>query len=247
MALDGNNKNKKWVLQDANGSYLVGEFDGITFIQDSNQEVRIMDVGPDFYAAQTFPKDNLPNNDNRIIQLAWMDHWNGGIGETIWERNATFPVSIGLVSYKDQKVITRNPISEISDIYGLSKSWKSQWIDSKSDLLSVVKSKTFDLSLEIDLTETTASKLEILVANKTITYHISDKTLLSKNLLPDANNRVKIRLLIDWGQLEVFANDGIFSFTQQFAFSPESNDISLTTDGKIKLVSMEFHEIKGIW
>ncbi len=247
LPLDGDENNKKWVLQDANGSYLVGDFDGTSFIKDDGQDALIMDVGPDFYAAQTFPMGNLPEHDNRIIQLAWMDHWNGGIGETIWERNATFPVSVELVSYKGQKIITRNPISEIVDIYGQSKSWKSQWIDSKSNLLSVVKSKTFDLSLEVDLTETTATKFEIQVANRTITYNIPDNTLLSKKLLPDEENRVKIRILIDWGQMEVFGNDGIFSFTQQFAFTPESNDISLITDGKIKLVSMEFHEIKRTW
>lgn len=55
-----------------------------------------MDVGPDFYAAQTFFRPNFPSE--KLIQLAWNDHWNGGIGKTPWERNATFPVEVNLVT-----------------------------------------------------------------------------------------------------------------------------------------------------
>jgi levanase/fructan beta-fructosidase len=53
--------------------------------------------------------------------------------------------------------------------------------------------------------------------------------------------------LADWGQLEVFANGGIFSYSQQFAFTPENNDIELFADGKVKLLYMTFHEVARIW
>ena len=247
LPLDGDVNNKKWVLQDANGSYLVGEFDGTSFITDEGQKTFLMDVGPDFYAAQTFPMGNLPNNDTRLIQLAWMDHWNGGIGETIWERNATFPVSLGMLSYQGQKRITRNPIAEISSIYEHTKTWDSQTIKPDTKLLSEIKSKKFDLTAEFDLTNSTATKLGFQIGNKTILYDISYKTLLSKELLPDEANHIKIRILVDWGQLEVFANKGIFSYSQQFAFPADRDDIELFTNGDIKLVSMEFHELARIW
>ena len=74
-----------------------------------------------------------------------------------------------------------------------------------------------------------------------------NKTLLSKKLLPDDSNHVSIRLLVDWGQLEVFGNNGIFSYSQQFAFSPDHNNIELFSDGDIKLIKMEFHEIARTW
>lgn len=247
LPLDGNENNKKWILQDANGSYLVGEFDGTNFRKDEGQETLIMDVGPDFYAAQTFPMGNLPNNDTRIIQIAWMDHWNGGIGEKGWERNATFPVSLGLITLNGQKQITRNPIHEISSIYESNKTWDSQIVKPETDLLDRINSKKFELSLEIDLTGSTAMTFGIKVANKYIVYDVHNKTLLSKELLPDDSNRVSIRLLVDWGQLEVFENNGIFSYTQQFAFSPDHDAIKLFTDGDIKLISMEFHELARTW
>lgn len=247
LPLDENENEKKWILQDANGSYLVGEFDGTTFSLDEGQDTLVMDVGPDFYAAQTFPMGNLPNGDQRIIQIAWMDHWNGGLGETVWERNATFPVSLKLVTYKGQKSLCRYPIKEIEKLYEKTKTWDHQTIKPNSNLLSDVKSKKFDLIAEFDLSKTTATKFGFKIANKTILYDISNQTLLSKELAPDKSNRIKIRILVDWGQLEVFANDGIFSFTEQFGFTTDRDDIQLVTDGDIALVSMEFHEIARIW
>ena len=247
LPLDGEKDNRKWVLQDANGSYLVGSFDGKTFTKDPKQDTLLMTLGPDFYAGQTFPMGNLPNNDPRLIQIAWMDHWNGGIGETIWERNATFPVNLGLVTYKGQQRTTRNPIKEISSLYESSKSWDARVIEKGDNLLSDVKSKTFDLTAEFDLTQTTATQIEFKVANKTIVYDISERTLLSEPCFPDDSNHVTIRILVDWGQLEVFAQNGVYSFSEQFAFTPGGNDMELISDGNVKLVFMELHEIKRTW
>jgi fructan beta-fructosidase len=247
LPLNGDKNNMKWILMDANGSYLVGNFDGTSFKQEAGQKEQIMTFGNDFYAAQTFALGSLPNNDNRIIQLAWMDHWNGGLGESIWKRNATFPVSIGLVTYDGQMRITRNPINEIFSLYSNGKKWESQTISSGSNLLSSIKSKQFEIVAEFDLTNTTASKFGFKIANKTIAYHVKSNVLLDEELKPNALNKIKIRILVDWGQLEVFANEGVYSYSEQFAFSPENNDISLFSDGSVKLVSMEFHEISKIW
>ena len=247
LPVDGDENNRKWVLQDANGSYLVGSFNGTSFKLDPGQDTLIMTHGPDFYAGQTFPMGNLPDNDPRVIQIAWMDHWNGGVGETIWERNATFPVTLGLVTHKGQQQITRNPIAEIASLYENSMAWKGQTLKKGINILSEAKSKKFDLIAEFDLAGTTASFIEFRIANKSITYDISDKTLLSESCSPDESNHLTIRLLVDWGQLEVFAQNGVYSYSEQFAFTPERDDLELSTDGNLKLVSLELHEIKRTW
>jgi len=247
LPVDGNRQHQKWVLQDANGSYLVGEFDGTSFKKDPEQDTFVMDAGPDFYAAQTFPMGNLPNGDDRVIQIAWMDHWNGGVGESVWERNATFPVALGLRTYQGQARITRTPIREINTLYKYTRNWKSRTCTPDSNLLSEIKSKKFDLTAEFDLSKTDALKFGFRVANKTIEYDLKDETLLSKPLKPDKSNRVRIRLLVDWGQLEVFSNEGVFSYSEQFAFTPDDSSIELFTDGDVQLVHMEFHEIGRTW
>ena len=58
---------------------------------------------------------------------------------------------------------------------------------------------------------------------------------------------IKIRMLVDQGQLEVFANGGIYSYSEEFAFTPDRDDIGFFTNGSLRLTSMSFHEIGSIW
>lgn len=111
-----------------------------------------------------------------------------------------------------------------------------------------MKSKKFDLTAEFDLNGTAARELEFKIANKTITYDIENQELLGKSLKPTPDNHIKFRILVDWGQLEVFAADGVFSYSQQFAFTPEDSSLKLYANGgNIKLVSMELQEIARTW
>jgi len=64
----------------------------------------------------------------------------------------------------------------------------------------------------------TAREIEFQIANRVIDYSLERKELLGKPLQPDSANRLKIRMLVDWSSLEVFAAGGVFSYSQQFAF-----------------------------
>jgi len=247
LALDGDKTKMKWVLQDANGSYLVGQFDGKTFTPE--QDKLVMDVGPDFYAAQSFFRPNMPTE--KLIQIAWNDHWNGGIGEKPFQRNATFPVEVALVTYDGKMRLTRSPIPAIKSLYRGSKTWTNEMIQCScqhKNILAGVASKTFDLTAQFDLNGATAREIEFKIANKTINYDIEDQQLMGKSLKPDAHNRLTLRMLVDWSQLEVFAAGGVFSYSQQFPFTPEDQSLNLYTNGgEVKLVSLELNEVARTW
>ncbi len=247
LPLDGDDSRKKWILTDANGSYIVGDFDGTVFTP-SGQGVLTMACGPDFYAAQTFPTGGLPGGDPRKIQIAWMDHWNGGIGERAWERNATFPVSLNLVTYEGKMRLTRNPIREIALLYKNTHEWGAQTILPGNELFKDIRSKTFELIAEFDLSKSSAGSFGIQVANKKIAYHTRSQVLLDEPLAPDPEGHLKLHILVDWGQLEVFANNGLFSYAEEFAFSPDNEGhIHFFTDGEIHLLSMTLNELSSIW
>ena len=245
LPLDGNENNKKWVLSDASGRYLVGSFDGTTFTADKEGKGLLQDVGPDFYAAQHFYRPNLPGG--KVIQIAWNDNWNGGIGESPWQRNATFPVEIDLVTYNGESRLTRTPIPAISNIYTSTKTWGIQTLSSSSNPLSSVSSKNFDLKAEFDLDGTTATQISFIIANRTVTYDVEAQTLLGKSMPPMSGDRIKIRILVDHSQLEVFGNNGIFSYSQQFGFTPSDSTLTYSGNGNVELVSMEFHEVDRTW
>lgn len=242
LAVDGG-ATKKWILQDASGKYLIGDFNGTAFTQTVTGEF-LMDQGPDFYAAQTFYRPTLP--DNRLIQMAWLSHWGGGITTSPWARDITFPVELKLKTTADGIRLTRTPISEITSNYSSSVSFGAQVVPASTNLLADINSKCFDMTYEFDVANSTATEVVLQIANKSIVYNIASKTLLGKTLNPIAN-KVKIRVLADWSQLEVFGNDGIFSWTEQVAFTPTDESVSLTANGNLSLTSLVFNKVKRTW
>lgn len=111
-----------------------------------------------------------------------------------------------------------------------------------------MRSKKFELTAEFDLAGATAHDILFKVANRLIDYNLQKQELLGKSLKPNADNKVKIRILVDWSTLEIFADEGVYSYSQQFAFTEDDDSLSLYVNGgDVKLVSMEFHEIARTW
>lgn len=243
LALDGDQNKKKWVLHDGSGKYFIGNFDGSKFTPDPGGPYE-MNYGPDFYAAQSFYRETLP--DSRVIQMAWLGHWGGGLDTEPWKGEATFPVELKLKEFEEGIRLVRIPISEICSIYDSSQYWDTQLLTSDQELFIDVKAKCYDIMAEFDLANTSATEIRFQSANKTVIYDIANMTLLGKALKP-INNKLKIRILGDWGQFEIFANDGAFCWSETFAFTQEDCSIGLTVNGNILLVSAEIHKIKTIW
>ncbi|WOO41471.1 glycoside hydrolase family 32 protein [Rubellicoccus peritrichatus] len=258
LPLDGDGDRMKWVLYDANGSYLVGNFDGTSFTDENKAEPLMMDCGPDFYAAQTFFPHNLP--EKKYIQIAWNDHWNGGVGEEKWERNATFPVELGLVTRDSKMCVTRTPIDEIKKLYVGDPIRKSNIELGSENILTGVKSKAFDMTLVIDLNNAFASSIIFNVTNIEYVYELESEILnytalirgenkeKSVPLKPNADGILKLRVLVDWSSIEIFSDDGVFSFSQQINFDPNGDNLSLTSlGGQVKLSFLELQTLRSIW
>lgn len=260
LPLDGHPEKMKWVIYDAAGKYLVGHFDGTHFLDENkSKEDLFMDVGPDFYAGQTFFPHTLP--EKKYIQLAWMDEWNGGIGEKPWERNATFPVELGLVTRDGKMRVTRTPIAAIKKLYtGNTVSITKQNLINEN-ILKDVRSKTFDMTMSFDLKGATAEEIVFEIASVQYRYNIADQKLIyqgvEKNkfgskkhpvLRPDSNQILNIRMLVDWSSIEIFSDEGVFSFSHHVAFDPKDDSLSLTANGgSLKLLNLELNKIKSIW
>ena len=55
-------------------------------------------------------------------------------------------------------------------------------------------------------------------------------------------------MIVDWGQLEIFAAGGVYSYSEQFAFTPDDSSLNLYTNGgEVKLLSLEIHEVARTW
>jgi fructan beta-fructosidase len=254
LPLDGKAGQQRWVLTSASSQYVVGSFDGTTFRTDwtgpQQMDLGTTYAGGTFYAAQTFT--NTP--DGSTVQMAWQ----GGNRGSTWTGNATFPATLALVSTPDGPRITRTPVAELTSLASETKSWKSQTInaDKGGNLFGAIKADTYEITAQFDVKGASAAEFGFDLharsdgtADRRVVYDTKEQTLLGKPLKP-RNGKVTMRLLVDRGQLETFADGGRYSLSDNVDFdsAADSQGIRLfAVGGKVKLDSATFTRLNTSW
>lgn len=258
LPVDGNPSNEKWVLQDASGEYVIGSLDASgMFVSDwtSPQRMEWGISGAAFapstwYAPQTF--NQLPGG--RVVQMGWQPS-NAGV---TWTGNASFPVDLALKTYPEGIRITRTPIPEISTIRATTRTWGPRTIttDAASDPFIGEFADTYEIDAVFDLGNTSASEFGFRLhvrpdgsSDRTVAYSVGGQTLYGQSM-PPISGLVRIRLLVDRGQLEVFGNGGktVVSDNVSFNSTAGSQGIQLfASGGSVSLVSLGFSRIASTW
>lgn len=252
LPVDGNPANTRWVLSAArDNSYVLGDFDGTTFTPTS--PVQREDFGggsaeSPFYASQTFTGDPR----GRVVQTAWQGRNRG----STWTGNLSFPAQLGLRTYPDGVHLTRDPIAELSTLRQDPLTLQAQTLQPGTNPLAQLRADTYELTAEFDVAGATAGKFGFRLHTRAdgtfdreVAYDRAAQTLYGAPLKP-TGNRVRVHVLVDRGQLEIFAGDGRFSFTDNVNFnsSAASQGISLFTEGgSVRLVSLQFNRLGRIW
>ena len=102
----------KWVVVNGDAKYLVGDFDGKVFTPLTKKKTG--DWGGAVYATQTF--NNMPQNDPRRIQLAWLR--GGQWPKMPFNQQWSFPVELTLHTQAHGPTVFRYPIREIEKLWG---------------------------------------------------------------------------------------------------------------------------------
>lgn len=241
---------EKWVLTDAGGEYVVGDFDGTRFTAEPGPPRR-MDHGDNrfegtFYAGLTF--SNMPGG--RVVQMVWMPGHRGGT----WTGSASFPVQLGLRTFPDGLRVTRTPVAEIAALRTSTSTWGARTVTGATDTLDGVTAGSYELEAEFDVGASTARRFGLRLHarpdgtyDRAVTYDRTAGTLDGVPLAP-VNGRVRVRLLVDRGQLEVFGNDGALSATHTVPFGPAAEGLRLfAEDGAARLVSVRLHRLRSAW
>lgn len=138
LSVDGNPKEKKWVLivnrnpgAPAGGTgteYFVGEFDGARFTNEGAPGEKLWaDDGKDFYATNSF--SDLPQSDGRQIWIGWISNWQYANREptAIWRGAQSLPRELRLARFPEGLRMMQRPIAE-------SKSLREQQLLSLSNM-----------------------------------------------------------------------------------------------------------------
>ncbi|RYG62511.1 glycoside hydrolase family 32 protein, partial [bacterium] len=145
LPIDGKKENSKWVLIRADGRYTLGTFNGTEFKEETDQFSS--DVGPHFYATQTF--DNVNTGDGRRIQLAWM---RGGVyPEMPFNQQVTFPCLLTLRSTPDGPRLYREPVAEIATLHLKEEKWANRTLRADETLPLKESSDAYHLKLDVNV------------------------------------------------------------------------------------------------
>lgn len=79
-----------------------------------------------------------------------------------------------------------------------------------------------------------------------VTYNVTESKLEGFSMPPE-NGKVKIDLLVDWGQLEIFGNHGKLTLAYTIPWDKNALGMSVWANGKVTLDSMEYHDIASTW
>lgn len=282
--VEGTSDSTRWVLQvDLNpgsvaggsgGQYFVGSFDGTAFTpREGSLETapHWVDYGPDFYA--TIPWNNVPEEDGRVVWLAWMNNWVYGedIPTSPWRSAQTIPRSVSIQSIDGSPRLIQRPVEELHRLREDHVRLDDRSLDpGRTSLLSEgISGRTVELIAEFEPQEADVVGFSVRAGEEEETVigydAMSDTVFVDRTQsgavnfddafaardaapLPTRNGRVKLHVFVDRSSVEVFANDGERTLTHRIFPDPDSDGISLIAEGgSARLRQLEAWSLRTIW
>lgn len=240
-----------WILFDGDGSYLVGHFDGKEFTPVSAKMRG--DYGKNYYATQTW--SNIPEEDGRIIQIAWMR--GGEFPEMPFNGQMTFPAELELIKLKEGYMVTRKPVREIELLHGKDYRWEDENLipGINKNLVKRVKGDCLHIQGDFDLK--TCNNFGFIIRkgkdqNGTeILYDARRGTLSvlgSTVPLNPVDNMISLEILIDRTSVEVFVNGGQKVLSNCFTPAEKADDLVLFTQGgELGVKKLDIFEVHSAW
>jgi fructan beta-fructosidase len=190
-------KERRWVLYGADGQYVLGDFDGKAFKKTSGKH-RLW--WGNFYAAQTY--SDAP--DDRRVQVGWGQ--NITFPGAAFNQQMTFPVELTLRTTPDGPRMFAEPVKEIATLHRGRVTVSNVALGAKGPSQ---KGELFDLRAVIE--PGSAAEVGFRVRGEPVAYDVKKQALVCKAgtiPLKLVGGKVRLRLLVDRGSVEVFANDG---------------------------------------
>jgi len=256
------------------GQYFVGSFDGTTFtphegsIEDAPHWV---DYGPDFYAV--IPWKNVPAQDGRTLWLGWMNNWTyaENIPPSPWRSAQTVVRSVSLRLIDDTPHLVQNPIEELQTLCENHVHLEEQTL--ADEILDLTQKGLSGRSLELVVefnpgdAETVGLNVRVGKNEKTVVgYDAATSSVFvdrrdsgdagfhdafaDRNAAPLASpdGRVRLRVLVDWSSVEVFASGGARVLTHRIFPDSTSDGVSFFAEGgTAQLARLDAWSLRSIW
>ncbi|MFB3167592.1 glycoside hydrolase family 32 protein [Neobacillus sp. 179-C4.2 HS] len=241
--------------------YVIGEMDyekGV-FTQ---QTVRTLDYGFDFYAPQTLLDDN-----GRRIMIGWMEKWLTKMPSQQhgWAGAMTIPRELLL---EGGTIVKQKPVIELENLRTNEKHYDSLIVENER-IVNESMEESSEVIIDFDLNETTASsfglqlrcsedgneRTEIILdaAKKEIILDrnyagVGEKGYSKAPFTINDDGTIQVRIFMDTTSVEVFVNDGEQVITNRIFPDDSSRLFKLfSKDGKVCVSRMTTWTLYSVW
>jgi fructan beta-fructosidase len=243
LPIDGDAKNRKWVLMAANSEYAIGTFDGKVFNVEMSRLSGQQGVG--FYAPQTFA--DIPAPDGRRIQIGWFQTPTPGMP---FNQSMTIPHELKLIATTEGPRLTRAPVKELQSLRAKSHTIQSLTLNADSpNPLADVKAELLELRAEFEPSD--GSEVTFTLRGATVRYDAKKQELVvngHRAPAPLKAKRQRLTVFVDRIGMEVFATDGLTYVPMPFAPKAAETGAAVSVKGgSVAIIALQIHELRSAW
>lgn len=280
LEVDGTGE-KKWMLicnlnpggvfGGSAAQYFIGDFNGTTFIPDTdangNVPTKWMDFGKDHYATVSW--SDAPANRRTVI--GWMSNWQYAAEvPTMQFRSAnTLPRDVTLFRGNDGQVYVRTlPCPEIETLrnkamhlpksFAINKTAKTLALPTANDgiceiLIDIDAKKSQNVTLELGNKLGNKTTIIFDPAESTVSFDRRESGIVdfsqdfpAVTVAPtfSNDNKLSLRLFIDRSSMELFESDGKFVMTNLVFPQQPYSTLSIKSDGKAMITKLQVYPLK---
>jgi fructan beta-fructosidase len=246
LPVDGNKDNTKWVVYDAGGDYVIGDFNGRKFKKESGPYTYF---NGEFYAAQTF--ENIPESDGRRIQIGWATIESPDMP---FNQMMAFPTELNLRTTNNGVRMFNEPITEISKLHTREYKFENITLKEVNEKIRNISSDMLHLKFVVENVNIMTYGLNIgddqigyTIRNNSFIYN--DESMIFKYLPELAAKKIGWEIIVDKTSIEVFIDSGRFTMVLPRELESNENALEFWSDNgsELKINALEVYEMKSIW
>jgi len=245
--------------------YFIGAFDGENFVSENSKATTLWaDYGADYYAPQAW--NDEPNG--RRLMIGWMNNWQYArlVPASTWRGAFTIIREASLTRTEHGVRLVQKAIPEMQKLRGERYHWQEELVQPAKNILADLQGASLEILAEFQVKDDIDRfGLRVRVGSSeqtTISYNPKDRTLLVDRThsgqvdfnaafarvhtaqLDPMNDIVRLHIFVDSSSVEVFANDGLLTFSDYIFPAAQSQGVELFAEGgTIMLLSLDIYQL----
>jgi fructan beta-fructosidase len=240
LAVDGDEKNIKWVFSAAADRYYIGGFDGQQFTPET--ELKRLNFGNSSYAAQSW--SDVP--EGRRIRTACASVVIPGMP---FGSCMNIPQEMSLRTVNDVVLLCAWPVDELNRLYLDTAEFRDIILTRDKPFVLTTDGKCYDISLQV-ATENCAN-FEISLFGLAVRYDGDKRELQcagNSATVEAIDGKLDLRILIDTAYAEIFANQGSRYMGMTYIQDSNLNQLKIQPDeGNVRVESATVSKLAPFW